>query len=84
MNQRSEEQAPPVSQRRLLEAILRQNLSAFTERCFNELEPAHRYLHNWHLDAIAHHLSQVAKGECKRLVITVPRQRLWHGIEGVI
>jgi predicted phage terminase large subunit-like protein len=76
MNQRSEEQAPPVSQRRLLEAILRQNLSAFTERCFNELEPAHRYLHNWHLDAIAHHLSQVAKGECKRLVITMPPRSL--------
>lgn len=66
----------PVSQQRLFQAILRQDLSAFTERCFNEVEPLHPYIHNWHLDAIAHRLRQVANGECKRLVITMPPRSL--------
>lgn len=31
---------------------------------------------NWHLDAIAHHLSEVAAGRCKRLIITMPPRSL--------
>src|SRR5690606_27862591 len=34
------------------------------------------YLHNWHNDAIAHHLMQVANGKCRRLVITMPPRSL--------
>lgn len=65
-----------VSDHRLLEALLRGRLIAFTERCFNELMPAKEYLHNWHLEAIAYHLEQIASGEIKRLVITLPPRSL--------
>lgn len=65
-----------ASGRRVLDAVLRQDLGAFTERCFRELEPARSYHHNWHLDAIAHHLELVAKGRCRRLVITMPPRSL--------
>ncbi len=62
--------------RRRLQALLRQNLGAFTERCFNELHPTQPYEHNWHLDAIAHHLTGVANGDIKRLIITIQPRSL--------
>ena len=61
---------------RELQAFLRTNLSAFTERCFNEVVSGSVYNHNWHLDALAYHLSMVAEGTCKRLVITLPPRSL--------
>lgn len=66
----------PVPQQRLLQALLRQNLGAFAERCFYEIEGDKRYDHNWHLDALAHHLTKVFEGGCKRLVITLPPRSL--------
>ena len=65
-----------VSEQRLLEALLRERLSAFAQRCFRELSPAQPYLHNWHLDAITHHLEEVAAGRTKRLIITLPPRSL--------
>ena len=65
-----------IPKHRLLEALLRQNLGAFTERCFNEISPAQSYAHNWHLDALAFHLSEVAAGRIKRLLITLPPRSL--------
>lgn len=68
--------AAAASRRRLLEALLRQNLGAFTQRCFNEISPAQSYAHNWHLDALAFHLNEVAAGRIKRLLITLPPRSL--------
>ncbi|MGB6116957.1 MAG: phage terminase large subunit [Mesorhizobium sp.] len=65
-----------VNDRRYLDALLRENLSIFIQRCYNELEPSSNYRHNWHVDAIAHALSEVAAGRCKRLVITLPPRSL--------
>lgn len=65
-----------ISDKRLFEALLRRKLAAFTERCFNELTPAHTYLHSWHLEAIAYQLEQVADGRIKRLIITLPPRSL--------
>lgn len=65
-----------VSQQRLLQALLRQSLGAFAERCFYEIEGGKEYVHNWHLDAIAHHLTMVFEGRCRRLVITLPPRSL--------
>src|SRR5829696_3113606 len=33
-------------------------------------------LHNWHLEALAYHLGEVAAGRCQRLLITVPPRSL--------
>jgi predicted phage terminase large subunit-like protein len=38
--------------------------------------PGERYLGNWHIDAIAEHLMQCARGDIKRLIITVPPRSL--------
>lgn len=65
-----------ISPQRLLQALLRQNLGAFTERCFGEIASGQTYVHNWHLDALAHHLSEVANGNIKRLLITVQPRSL--------
>ncbi len=61
---------------RLLQAILRQDMGAFAERCFYDVAGGNRYVHNWHLDALAYHLTKVADGRCKRLVITLPPRSL--------
>ena len=67
---------PPPSKRRMLDALLRNNLGAFTQRCFNELTPAIPYEHNWHIDAITYHLSLLEKGPCRRLIIALPPRHL--------
>ncbi len=61
---------------RTFEAILRQDLSCFVQKVFNTVAPVHRYLHNWHIDAIAWHLALCARGEINRLIITVPPRHL--------
>ena len=61
---------------RLLQALLRQNFGAFTDRCFYELLPSQTYLHNWHLEALAYHLGEVVAGRCQRLLITLPPRSL--------
>src|SRR5215218_6025663 len=61
-----------TSDRRLLRAGLRQNLSCFVRKAFARLEPGVRYEHNWHIDHICWQLTRVARGEVKRLIINVP------------
>ena len=57
---------------RLFRAVLRQDLSAFTEKTFLTLEPGTAYQHNWHIDHLCWQLARVARGELRRLIITVP------------
>ena len=38
---------------------MRQDLGTFTVRVFQTICPGDRYLHNWHIDAIAYALLQV-------------------------
>ena len=61
-----------IDRRDVFRALLRQDLSSFIQRSFMTVDPGATYLHNWHIDAIAHHLEQVAKGEILRLIITMP------------
>lgn len=57
-------------------ALYRQDLSSFIQRAFRELNPQTPYLHNWHIDLIAHKLMQVERGEIKRLIINLPPRNL--------
>ena len=61
---------------RVLQALLRHDLGAFIEKSFRNLYPALTYHHNWHIDAFAWHLSEVMRGNIKRLLITVPPRSL--------
>jgi predicted phage terminase large subunit-like protein len=65
-----------ADQRRLLELVLRQDLAAFTQRCFQTVVPGQAYMDNWHVGAIAHHLERCRTGEIRRLIITLPPRSL--------
>ena len=51
---------------------LRADMRAYTRAAWHVLEPAKRFVPNWHLDAVAEHLMAVSRGEIKRLIINVP------------
>jgi predicted phage terminase large subunit-like protein len=44
----------------------------FIKRAWPIIEPGTRYVHGWHIDAIAEHLQAVTSGEINRLLINVP------------
>ncbi len=60
----------------VLQAVLRSDLSSFIQRVFAAVDPGATYLHNWHIDAIAHQLERVIAGEITRLIITMPPRSL--------
>jgi hypothetical protein len=51
---------------RVLPAILRTELPFFIRKVFATISPGETYLHNWHVDAIAHQLMRVHSGEGRR------------------
>ncbi len=57
-------------------AVLRQDLSAFVAKTFQEVVPGTPFLANWHLELMADRLRQCAEGRCRRLIITVPPRYL--------
>jgi predicted phage terminase large subunit-like protein len=63
-------------EQKLLDAILRNDLVAFTEKAFATLAPATPLMRNWHLQALAHCLKQCINGEIRRLIITLPPRSL--------
>jgi predicted phage terminase large subunit-like protein len=65
-----------ASPQRLLLAVLRTDFRAFVEYVFGLLRPGEPFKPNWHIDAMAHKVSQVASGEVRRLIITVPPRHL--------
>jgi predicted phage terminase large subunit-like protein len=65
-----------VSPEVLLRALVATDLMAFIEYTFGVVRPGAIFRPNWHLEAMAHKLSQVASGEVKRLIITVPPRNL--------
>lgn len=65
-----------MSDRDLLRALLRNDLSAFIEKCFGTVSPGDEFLPNWHVEAITHELGLVLAGERSRLLITQPPRTL--------
>ena len=62
--------------RALLDSLLRHDLAAFTQRCFQTVVPGQTYLPNWHIEAIAHQLERCRQGEIRRLIVTLPPRSL--------
>ena len=60
----------------LLGAVLRNDLVAFTQRCFQTVSPGQRYFHNWHIEAVAHHLELCRARRIRRLIVTLPPRNL--------
>ena len=67
-----EEDAPGL----VLRAVLAQDFMAFTEFAFGVVRPNTLFKPNWHLEALAQKLTQVAAGEVRRLIITMPPRNL--------
>jgi predicted phage terminase large subunit-like protein len=57
-------------------AMLREDLCGFIGETFTTVSAGDTYQPNWHIDAIAHHLTLCAQGRIRRLVITVPPRTL--------
>jgi predicted phage terminase large subunit-like protein len=55
---------------------LRQDLCAFIERCFYELNATTRFLPNWHIEVVAAALEACRRGEIDRLIINQPPRSL--------
>jgi hypothetical protein len=65
-----------ASPQQIYRAILATDFRAFVDYVFGLLRPGIPFKPNWHIDAMAHKVSQVASGEVKRLIITVPPRNL--------
>jgi predicted phage terminase large subunit-like protein len=55
-----------------LDRLRERDLKEFVKDAWPILEPATPLLWNWHLDLLCECLTQVARGECRRLIINVP------------
>jgi phage terminase large subunit-like protein len=53
-------------------ALAERSLAEFTRQAWPIVEPATRYSHNWHIDAISDHLEAVSNGEIHDLIINIP------------
>lgn len=62
---------------RLLDAMLRNDLVAFTHKVFNELSPGRPFEPNWHHDAMAYGVEVSALvGDASRVIINLPPRSL--------
>jgi predicted phage terminase large subunit-like protein len=61
---------------RFIDAILREEFPLFLRRCLHTINPGTRFLPNWHIDAIAHELDRVRRGDVTRLIINMPPRNL--------
>lgn len=59
-----------------IQAILRQDFTAFIEKVFYTIDPVTDYLHNWHIDLIAEYLIACQRREIKKLIINIPPRHL--------
>ncbi len=59
-----------------LAAILREDILSFVEFAFLLLNPGMQYMPNWHVQAIAHRLTQCVNGQVTKLLINLPPRYL--------
>jgi hypothetical protein len=65
-----------MTKKTLHRLLLHNDLPAFIEQSFYTLNPGAKYLIGGHIYAMAYALERVARGEIKRLIITVPPRHL--------
>jgi predicted phage terminase large subunit-like protein len=65
-----------ISPETALRAMIAVDFRAFIEFTFGVLRPGTPFRPNWHIDAMAYKLSQIASGEIKRLIVTLPPRNL--------
>jgi predicted phage terminase large subunit-like protein len=60
----------------IFQVLLANNLTSFTEFAFGVVRPDVPFKPNWHFEAVTEKLSQVACGDVRRLIITLPPRTL--------
>ncbi|MBX3485128.1 hypothetical protein [Phenylobacterium sp.] len=60
----------------VLRAALQEDFHSFIRPAFDTLNPGQAFQPNWHIEAIAHALSEVGRGDINRLLITMPPRYL--------
>lgn len=60
----------------VLRAILRQDFGSFLRKVFHTVSPAEPFVDGWPVQAITHHLDQVARGDVRRLIINLQPRSL--------
>ena len=63
--------------------LCRRSFSHFIRRAWKHIIPD-RYIHNWHVDAIAEHFEAVADGQITRLLVNVPPGTSKSTITGIM
>jgi predicted phage terminase large subunit-like protein len=58
------------------QAALREEFIAFLQKSFPTASGGGTYVHNWHIDAIAHDLEAIRSGDNTRLIVTMPPRYL--------
>jgi predicted phage terminase large subunit-like protein len=56
--------------------LCRRSLVEFTRQSWSIVEPGRKYIHGWHIDAIAEHLEAVTRGEVRNLIINIPPRHM--------
>jgi predicted phage terminase large subunit-like protein len=59
-----------------IRSLLRHDFVAFTRKVFVTLNPGREFKLNWHHSVIAHQVTEVIEGRCKRLIINIPPRYL--------
>jgi predicted phage terminase large subunit-like protein len=65
-----------INERMVRDALLRSDFRYFLQKAFATLSPGQRFYMEWHLEAIAHALERVRRGEITRLIINMPPRSL--------
>ncbi len=68
---------PPISDpHALVDELIRRDFVSFMMRAFPHVRGGANLLPNWHLEAIAYQLERVRRGDCRRLLVTLPPRNL--------
>jgi predicted phage terminase large subunit-like protein len=65
-----------ITDQKIVQAAMRQDLGAFTVKVFSTVSPGDDYRHNWHIDGVIHELLRIHQGKNRRLIITQPPRSL--------
>jgi len=65
-----------ITDKQLLNAVLRNDFMSFVRRSFMSLQPGTRFEVNWHHRVMAHELIRCLNGETRRLIVTLPPRNL--------
>ena len=66
----------PPNDQAVLDSILRSDFTAFIQKAFATVSPGDDFSANWHIEAMAHELTLLMRGENRRLIITIPPRHL--------